>query len=182
LGHFLTTIHMQIQAARAVMSNDPTRAQEILTKAQNLTQETLADVRRSVAALRVSPGETRPIEESIQELLDGCKGSALATDLKLSGKIRPIPPTQQLTLYRAVQEGINNTLKHAHASHIWVHLDYTQPNAVRLVFSDDGQGTPELKHGFGLMGLQERMHLLQGELRISSTPGGGFTFEITVPT
>ena len=182
LGHFLTTIHMQIQAARAVMLNDPNRAQDILSKAQNLTQETLADVRRSVAALRVSPGETRPLEESIQELLDGCKNSAINTELKLSGKVRPLPPPQQLTLYRAVQEGINNTLKHAHASHIWVHLDYTHNDSVRLIVSDDGQGAGELKQGFGLMGLQERMHLLQGNLRVSTTPGGGFTFEMTVPT
>ena len=182
LGHFLTTIHMQIQAGRAVMPNDPNRALETLTKAQNLTQEALADVRRSVAALRVSPGEARPIDESIQDLLESCKGSAVAAELKISGNPRALPPTQQLTLYRAVQEGINNTLKHAHASHLWVHLDYTQINVVRLVVSDDGQGVTDLRQGFGLMGLQERMHLLQGELHISSTPGGGFTFELVVPT
>jgi signal transduction histidine kinase len=182
LGHFLTTIHMQIQAARAVMPNDPSRALETLAKAQNLTQEALADIRRSVAALRVSPGETRPIEESIQELLESCKGGGVVTDLKISGIIRPLPPAQQLTLYRAVQEGINNTLKHAQASHLWIHLDYTQLEAVRLVVSDDGQGTANLKQGFGLMGLHERMHLLQGDMHISTTPGGGFTFELVVPT
>ena len=182
LGHFLTTIHMQIQAARAVMGNDPNRAAETLAKAQNLTQEALADVRRSVAALRVSPGETRPLEESIQELLDSCKGSSVATEFKISGIIRPLPPSQQLTLYRAVQEGINNTLKHARASHLWVHLDYSRLNAVRLIVSDDGQGAGSFTQGFGLMGLNERMHLLQGELHISTTPGGGFTFELVVPT
>ena len=48
--------------------------------------------------------------------------------------------------------------------------------------SDDGQGADEIKQGFGLIGLQERMHLLNGELHISTTPGGGFTFEIVVPT
>ena len=181
LGHFLTTIHMQIQAARAVMPNDPPRALETLVKAQNLTQEALADVRRSVAALRVSPGETRPLEENVQELLESCSGS-ITTELKISGIIRPLPPAQQLTLFRAVQEGINNTLKHAQASHLWIHLDYTQANAVRLVVSDDGHGSAEFKQGFGLMGLNERMHLLQGELHISTAPGGGFTFELTVPT
>ena len=113
LGHFLTTIHMQIQAARAVMINDPNRALETLAKAQNMTQEALADVRRSVSALRVSPVETLPLLESIEVLLESCKGSGVLTEIKLSGDPRTLAPQKQLSIYRAAQEGINNTLKHA---------------------------------------------------------------------
>ena len=182
LGHFLTTIHMQIQAARAIMSSNPERANETLTKAQNLTQEALADVRRSVASLRVSPAETLPLDESISELIESSKNTGISYELKKSGKTRPLTGAIQLTLYRAVQEGINNTLKHANASHLWIHLDYTQENVMRLVVSDDGNGAVDIKQGFGLLGLKERMHLLNGELKIITSIDGGFTFELKVPT
>jgi len=118
LGHFLTTIYMQIQAARAVMNSDPERGMESLSIAQNLTQEALADVRQSVFSLRGSPVETLPLIDSIRKLLESCRGSGITTDLKISGDERLLPPQKQLTIYRAVQEGINNTLKHAHATQI----------------------------------------------------------------
>lgn len=183
LGHYLTTIHMQIQAARAVMEKEPQLAFETLNKAQNLTQEALADVRRSVGSLRISPGEALPLEESLPPLLETCTNSGVTGQLKLSGRQRAMPPAIQLTLYRAVQEGINNTLKHAGASHIWVHLDYTQNDKIRLVVSDDGKGSdkPASQQGFGLLGLQERMNLLNGEIKFTTSPGGGFSFEIKVP-
>ncbi|MCE1254557.1 MAG: sensor histidine kinase [Anaerolineae bacterium] len=181
LGHFLTTIHMQIQAARAIMPTNPEKAMLTLAQAQNLTQEALADVRQSVSTLRASPVETLPLEESIHKLIENCKNSGVSTELKVSGEPFSLVPQKQLSIYRAAQEGINNALKHAQASHIWLHLDYTQVSSVRLVVSDDGLGANNLKHGFGLMGLQERMHLLGGEMRISTNPGSGFTFEIVVP-
>ena len=183
LGHYLTTIHMQIQAARAVMEKNPQHAMETLNKAQNLTQEALADVRRSVGSLRISPGEALPLEESLLPLLESCTNSGVHSQFKQSGTPRTLPPAVQLTLYRAVQEGINNTLKHAQASNIWVHLDYTLKDKVRLVVSDDGQGadTSNSQQGFGLLGLQERMHLLNGEIKFTTSLGGGFSFEIKVP-
>ena len=64
LGHYLTAINMQIEAARAVIDTDRTRALDALGKAQALTKEGLTEVRRSVAALRASPIENRPLREA----------------------------------------------------------------------------------------------------------------------
>jgi signal transduction histidine kinase len=61
LGHYLTVINVQIEAARAVMDSDHARALACLGKAQSLTQEGLTDVRRSVAALHALPTENRPL-------------------------------------------------------------------------------------------------------------------------
>src|SRR5947207_15635523 len=63
LGHYLTVVNVQIGAAQAIMAHDKPRALDHLTKAQTLTQEGLAEVRRSVAALRASPTESRPLPE-----------------------------------------------------------------------------------------------------------------------
>jgi signal transduction histidine kinase len=181
LGHYLTTVHMQIRAAQAVMEKDPQRSMEIMHTAQNVTQEALADIRRSVGALRLTAGETLPLTDEMRKMLLGYEMAGLKTDLKIIGKPRHLNPKSHLTLYRALQEGLSNINKHAAASQVSVKLDYSDKKWVRLAIEDDGRGTNQFDGGFGLMGLRERAILLEGEFKVTSSPGNGFKLEIGVP-
>jgi len=181
LGHYLTTIHMQIQAARAVMSKDPERTQEAMETAQRLTQKALVDVRNSVAALRASPAESLPLSEQVREAIRTCEMAGVPVRFNVLGSPHPLQPQSHLTLYRAVQEGISNICKHAQATQAWITLDYQNPGKVRLFIRDDGVGASQLDGGFGLMGMRERVKLLNGEINVSSSPGEGTTLEIVVP-
>ena len=143
LGHYLTTIYMQIQAARAVSGNDKGRAEAILSKAQNLTQEALTDVRHSVAALRSPIDGHKPLADMIGGLLDGARNAGIEPELIVTGEERPLNPQTRWTLYRAAQEGISNTCKHAHASRLWINLDFTQSACVELEVEDNGIGPGE---------------------------------------
>jgi signal transduction histidine kinase len=181
LGHYLTTVHMQIRAAQAVMEKDPHRSMEIMHTAQNVTQEALADIRRSVGALRLTAGETLPLTDEMRKMLLGYEMAGLKADLKIIGKPRHLNPKSHLTLYRALQEGLSNINKHASASQVSVKLDYSDKKWVRLTIEDDGRGTSQFDGGFGLMGLRERAILLEGEFKVTSSPGNGFKLEIGVP-
>ncbi len=181
LGHYLTVIHVQIEAARAVMENDRQRALEALSKAQSLVHEGLAEVRRSVAALRASPTESRSLPEAVAMLVEECRAAGILAELAVHGEPRPLSPQAELTLYRAAQEGLTNVRKHAHASRAGVTLDYREPGAVRLVVQDNGVGNDKTDGGFGLLGLRERASLLGGEVRIVTAPGQGFTLEVRLP-
>ncbi len=181
VGHYLTTIHMQIQAARAVSASDPNRAQEVLSHAQNLSQEALADIRRSVAALRAGPEDSLPLPERIYKMVQNYEMGGLSAELKVNGSPRRLPPPANLTIFRAAQEGLSNASKHANASRVSILLDYSDPEMVRLSIQDDGQGTDHLDGGFGLMGLRERVNLLAGEYQVDSTPGQGFRLLVGVP-
>lgn len=181
LGHYLTTIYMQIQAARAVSKVDPRRTQEAMETAQNLTQEALKDVRQSVSALRDMPGDTFALQDELEKMLHGCEGAGLTPEMKVLGNPRTLSPQAVFTMYRAVQEGINNTCKHAHATRISVVLDYTQKSKVRLTIQDDGVGAEQLSGGFGLMGMRERVHMLDGDISVNTQPGNGFRVEMSVP-
>ena len=181
LGHYLTTIYMQIQAARAVAANDKGRAGTILAKAQNLTQEALADVRQSVAALRSPIDGFQPLAEMIGGLLEAARNAGIEPDLIVTGEEPALNPQTRWTLYRAAQEGISNTCKHAKASHLWIKLDYSQNACVELGVEDNGVGPGEYQEGFGLMGLKERVSSVGGELEIGLSPHGGFEFDIKVP-
>ena len=181
LGHYLTTIFMQVQAARAVMKIDPQKSQDSLATAQNLTQEALVDVRQSVSALRDSDSERLPLPEEIGNLLRGCESAGISTELKVLGSPRVLTPQAQLTYYRAVQEGINNTVKHARATLLAVVLDYSQSERVKLILQDNGVGAHEMDGGFGLIGIRERVTLLYGEFNILTAPGQGFRLEVSLP-
>ncbi len=87
LGHYLTTIHMQIQAALAVIERDPQTGYTMLEKAQTLSQEALQEVRRSVNALRSSTEESLPLRNRIERLLEDGQTSGLKLTLIFKGII-----------------------------------------------------------------------------------------------
>jgi signal transduction histidine kinase len=181
LGHYLTVINVQIEAARAVMDSDHERALGCMGKAQSLTQEGLAEVRRSVAALHALPTENRPLAEAIAGLAQECRASGIAIDLTISGIPRQIGPQSELTLYRATQEGLTNMRKHAQAKRATVALDYTAENLVRVVIEDDGVGANDANSGFGLLGVRERAQILGGAVRTTTSRGRGFKLEVELP-
>ncbi len=181
LGHYLTTIHIEIQAAQAVMTQDPAKAYSLLEKAQALSEDALADVRSSVSALRASPDENLPLAELIEKLVKTCDMINLGAEFKIVGHPRKVSPQVHLTLYRAAQESINNIRKHSQASQVWMALDYLDDQRIRLIIQDNGVGAKDLTGGFGLMGLRERVTLLNGELDIKTAPKQGFRLEIALP-
>ena len=180
LGHYLTAINIQIKAAEAVSGQDPALAREALSKAQALAEEALADVRRSVSALRADPTTSRPLPETLAMLLGELKTSQVLTQFVLEGAPRPLDPQAEFTFYRAAQEGITNVRKHANARKVTLSLVYT-PAAVRLALQDDGAGSGDASGGFGLVGLKERAELLGGSLTIDTAPGRGFTLTLELP-
>ncbi|MDX9865269.1 MAG: sensor histidine kinase [Anaerolineaceae bacterium] len=181
LGHYLTSINMQIRASQAVREKDARRADEALEKARLLTQQALTDVRGSVSALRTDPAESLPLAEMIAETIKNCEVAGVEAVFRTLGIPRPISPQAHLTLFRAAQEGVNNICKHAQADHAWITLDYCDTDHILLTVQDNGKGSTNTDGGFGIMGLRERVHLLNGELNISSAEGQGLSLEIKVP-
>ncbi len=181
LGHHLTVVQMQLQAARTVLGPDPERAGELLDKAQHQTREALADIRRSVSALR-EPGPGPALPDVLATLArDSCDGG-VETSVDVRGPSRPLPPQTAESLFRSAQEGLTNVRKHADAEQAVVVLDYTRPDVVRLEVRDDGRGQPDgAPDGFGLRGLSERVRALGGTLAVEPGDGRGLTLRVELP-
>jgi two-component system NarL family sensor kinase len=104
--------------------------------------------------------------------------------LEIRGEPCTLPPEVETTLFRIAQEGLTNAIKHAHASHIWVALDYD--DGPSLSVRDDGIGfTPAeeidpggMRTAWGLRGMQERASLIYAVLTVESSPGAGATFTV----
>jgi len=181
LGHYLTVVNVQLEAARLTLDSDPARTLDALNKAQELAKKGLNAVRESITALRVSPVENRPLDDAILELIEESKETGMVTEFKLIGESRPVESKSALALYRAVQEGLTNVHKHSQASWVHVVLDLSQSDQIRLSLLDDGVGAADTSSGFGLIGLRERIHLLGGELTIQTQPNQGFRLEVSIP-
>jgi signal transduction histidine kinase len=165
------------------MQSQPDKAQDALDKAQNLTQEGLAAVRRSVSALRESPLENQTLAEALEGLARELREAGLVTELTIEGESASRDPKVELTLYRAVQEGLTNVRKHARASRVDIWLRYL-PDQTVLTVQDNGVGANlanESSDRFGLIGIQERVQLLDGRMEIQTAPQQGFQFTITLP-
>lgn len=188
LGHYLTVVHVQIQAAQALRGTDPARSEDALSKARALIQDGLRDIRTSVATLRASPLDNRQLAEALAETIGEHRASGLDCRLTVRGSPRPLDPAAALTLYRAGQEGLTNVRKHSRATQAMLTLDFQADDRVSLGVVDNGTGGAtepgagsDSGAGFGLLGLRERAQLLGGRVRTGHAGDGGFVMEVEVP-
>ena len=178
LGHYLTVVKTQLDAAAALLPASPGPARESVTKAAALAAEALDDVRRSVGTLRTDTARP-PLPEALQRLT---QEAGLPVAVRLDGAARPLPPGIEHALFRAAQEGLTNIRKHAAATTAELALDFRAPGRVTLSVTDNGRGANgAATDGFGLVGIRERIEVLGGRVASGNRAGGGFALTIEVP-
>lgn len=185
LGHHLTVLNVQLQAAAKLVERDPERAANAIALCREEAQAALEEVRQSVAVMRRSPLDGRSLPEAIAALVhDFGRASPLRANFALHGEARQLDPIAAMTLYRAAQEGLTNAQKHAAATTVEVALEF-RPSQARLRVADNGSGAggsaAGVSGGFGLAGLRERAERLGGRLSAGPAPEGGFRLEIELP-
>ena len=138
-------------------------------------------MRRSVKKLRPDDLEHLPLRQAIENMIEEFSSS---TGMKIGFEVLEWPerlrPDQEEVLYRVIQEGMTNAHRHGHARHLDITIG-ARRGVIYLLLADDGQGadTDQLKKGFGLRHMQERLALLHGKLRYWSD--SGFTLEAILP-
>ena len=182
VGHYLTVVNVQLEAAGKLMDRNPEKAREEVDRAKMLASEALSEVRRSVRALKPLSVEERVGTGALAALVRGFEGTGTAVSFAVEGEKYALPPDAELVLYRALQEGLTNALRHSGARRVSATLAF-EPSLVRLTVADDGKGAAEgaMERGFGLSGLEERTAALGGTLSAGNAAGGGFVLEVELP-
>ena len=151
--------------------------------------ECLQDVRRSVRAMRAATLEELALEPSLRRLIrEFAESTGLSVNVRIElSQPESLPPELAQAVYRAVQEGLTNVHKHARASEVDVTL-CGSVESVTLEIHDNGVGTTVTANGhqpdssgFGLVGLYERVALLDGELSFGPSPRGGSCLKLSLP-
>jgi signal transduction histidine kinase len=177
VGHYLTVIKTQLDAAKALLPAQPDQARATLEKSAKLAAEALDDVRRSVGTLRTDAARP-PLPEALRQL--AAQGEPVPA-VAIEGPPRDLPSAVEHALYRAAQEGLTNIRKHAGATTALLTLDFRPAGRVRLEVSDNGRGRNGDAAGFGLTGLRERIELLGGTVTSGNRLEGGFALVVEVP-
>ncbi|MEX0323114.1 MAG: sensor histidine kinase [Puniceicoccaceae bacterium] len=181
LGHYLTVVNVQIEAAKAIFDQKPDLAKEALDKAQSYTKQGLTDLRNSVYTMRESPLKNKDLGEALQEILDEASKSGISTNFDTLGTNRNLSEAVQFTLFRSAQEAVTNAHKHANANSLMLTLDFSKAEQITMTIKDDGVGCEDFSGGFGILGITERVKLLKGDLKINSSINAGFELQIEIP-
>ena len=182
--------------------DDAPRAAEQLTDISTTASQAIDEVRQIAANLHPYQLDRLGLTKALTAMVRKVGAAAqLEIACALDNVDGLLPPAAEINLYRIVQEGLNNIVKHAQATEASVQLRRL-PQSLHLTIQDngrgfvkaergtrnaEGEGNPKSKiqnpnpSGFGLTGLSERALLLHGTLQIDSTPGEGTRLTLTMP-
>lgn len=189
VAHQMAVMTIQAEgAARLARDGDP-RISEALKVIEDAGRDGLTEMRRMVGLLRHDDGPAdltpQPGIERIQSLADQMTSAGLPVKLRNEGDSLHLPPGTSLNIYRIVSEALTNALKHGGTGATAEVLMSYQPHQVRVEITDTGHGSAAsldaLPGGHGLVGMQERVNLLSGELEAGPVDGGGFKVSALIP-
>jgi signal transduction histidine kinase len=188
IAHCLSVMVVQVGGARTVAAADPQRASAALQAVESAGREALADLRRLVGTLRRGdePGDaSRPGLGDVEALADRARRAGLEVGVRLSGPVASLDSAANAVAYRVVQEALTNCIKHAGPARADVSAR-VHGACLQIAVTDTGRGEPWCADpvpgsGRGLIGMQERVFSLGGELRAGPRPEGGFEVRACIP-
>ncbi len=192
IAHSVSVIAVQAGAARAIAEQRPDRAREALGDIETVSKQTLAELRRTLGALRapadVGTLDPAPGLERLDELVEQVRQAGVSVEVDRDGEPRALPSGVDLSAYRIVQESLTNAVKHAGPTTARVRLRY-EPAWLEVVVDDDGpapgrapgpNGDEPPGGGHGLLGMRERVSMLGGTFE-AGPRGSGFAVRARFP-
>ncbi|MDQ0218428.1 histidine kinase [Peribacillus cavernae] len=161
------------------------KALDEIRSLKTMVRNALYEVRRIIYDLRPMALDDLGLIPTLKKYLQTTEEYNSGVHLSFTnlGEEKRLPSEMEVALFRLVQEAVQNALKHANPEHIQVKLTMMK-EMITVTVKDNGKGfdsTMEKEGSFGLMGMKERVELLDGEMTIDSHPGAGTLVFIQVP-
>lgn len=179
VAHNISVMVALTDGAALTLERDPARAREAIDQAAETGRAALADMRNTLALLRSGPDGADPALHpepdlaDLDALLETARSTGLQVTYQISGSTEGLSTALQLALFRLVQEGITNTLKHApRATRLQLSIRRGQADLRVIVDDNGGSGSPATAFGHGLIGMRERVALHNGRLFAGPTGSG----------
>ena len=184
LGHTLTGIIMGTDAGLALFDVAPEESKKRMQVVAQSARDGLTDVRRSIKALRPDALERSTLAQALEGLVENFR---LTTSSQIAyfqeAEELKLAPDEEDVIYRVVQEGLTNAVRHGRAERIEIRITRTG-DAVTVSVRDNGTGCGSLQEGFGLRHMRERLEMLGGTLdygNLDRSAEDGYTgFYVTV--
>jgi signal transduction histidine kinase len=188
LAHSLSVMVIQTVAAREVAGGDGAAAAAALRAVQTSGRDALQELRGTVGVIRRGDVDLfapwAPGLDQLARLAEMAQAAGLPVELEIVGEQRRLPPTIELLAFRVVQEALTNAIKHAGSARATVTVTFAF-DELELEVRDNGPGGltgHELTGtGHGLLGMRERVELVDGVLLARPQPSGGFRVYARLP-
>jgi two-component system sensor histidine kinase DegS len=188
-AQLMANLVIKAEICEKLIDRDVDKAKFELNQLKSVGRECLKDVRKIIYDLRPMSLDDLGLVPTIQRfILNFEEETHINVSLSVIAKNEIINSTVQLSLFRIVQEALNNVRKHAQSTTVVIKLEIIN-KTINLLILDDGVGfNVELKmksckeeSGFGLLAMRERVELLKGCIEIDSNLGTGTRIKITIP-
>lgn len=176
IGHNLTGILMQVDAAKQIIEFDKDKGLEILESAYKNINSSIEAVRQTVRDIR--PSEYQTHKSSVMEMINRfSKDTGVNVEYKTSGIPYELFPSTEMVLYRNIQEALTNAVRHGGATKVTVHIIFKQ-ECIEAVISNNGTSCGEIRKGLGLSGMEERLEIIGGSIKYETE--NGFTIHMII--
>jgi len=184
VAHHVSAIAIQAQAARSVIHQNPAAAEQTLEAIHSSASTALTEMRRMVTLLREPSraGELTPTPgpDAIKALAQSLAGK-LTANVTIVGDLEQLPAAVNSAVYRIVQEALTNVVRHARrATTVSVNINCSS-DIVEVEIADNGATPGPSRTGFGIVGMTERVRILEGDLSAGPSDVGGWTVRASIP-
>ncbi len=189
-AQMMSNVVLKAEICERLIDSDPDKARMELQNLKKIMRDSLQDVRKIIYNLRPMSLDDLGLVPTLQRyVLTFQEETGISVSFITKGSQPELKPVISLTVFRIVQEALNNVAKHAKANTVVMQLEFLDEN-LRLFVYDDGVGfdtarlnerNEDVSSGFGLVSMRERIELLGGDMRISSEPGKGTRLNIIIP-
>lgn len=188
-GQALTALGMGLQALSDRIGPRKKEAQAILKHLQALTAHSLQELQRIISDLRPSHLDDLGLPAALRWYIARLKElTSIDVEFEILGEERILDEAIKITVFRIIQEALTNVVKHSHATHATVTLEF-RVDGIAITVKDNGIGfelqslrtNSYRRPTIGLIGMEERAALLGGEVNVYSAPGSGTEVKAFIP-
>ncbi len=184
-GQALLALRAELKVLRHNLQTSQEKAQEQIDYLDQTVLELNKDLEQLAYDLRPPTLNALGLVSALEQYTaDFGRRMKIKTEFIHDADIPRLPEEMELVCYRIVQEALTNAGRHSRAGRVQVTINHFR-EMLYLVVKDDGVGFggPDTtgRHGFGLLGIRERLTQIQGYLKINSQPGEGTELVVTIP-
>lgn len=179
----MANVLLKSELCERLITKDVEQAKVELKNLKDIVQQSLKEVRKIIYDLRPSALDDLGLIPALSRYIKNfSEETGIAVDFTVLSDYKRLSPEIEITCFRVIQEALTNIKKHSRAKNASVKFEFGM-RFISIIIKDDGIGFDKenIGQGYGLMGMKERVEILNGKFEISSFKNKGTQIYISIP-